>query len=156
MRSSAPSWRKRGGRLVSGTLLAASLLAIAACGSAAARPTISDAWVRATTAGADTSAAYLVIANPGSVADTLLSASSPAATSVELHQTSTDSSGMTGMAPMANLAIPAGGSVTLAPGGAHLMIMGLHQPLVAGGAIEVDLVFEHAGTIVVQAAVRPA
>jgi copper(I)-binding protein len=52
------------------------------------------------------------------------------------------------------LEVPAGGTVTLAPGGYHLMIMGLTKTLEVGGKLELDLVFEHAGKVVVQAEVR--
>ena len=121
---------------------------------ATATVTVSGAWVRAAaTTGAPT-AAYLVIANPGGQADALLSVSTPAAGAVEIHQTSTDMNGMTDMAAIARLEIPAGGIVRLAPGGFHLMVAALRSPLAAGGTVELDLVFEHAGRVVVQADVR--
>ena len=136
------------------TVLAILMLATAACSSAAgAAPTVSDAWARPAMAAGEPAAAYLVI-HGGGTADALLKASSPQAGSVELHETSTDASGMTGMKPMDRLDVPAGGTVSLAPGGMHLMIMGLSKPLEVGQKLELDLVFEHAGTIVVQAEVR--
>jgi hypothetical protein len=73
---------------------------------------------------------------------------------VELHETSTDASGMTGMHPVARIEVPAGGEVKLQPGGFHLMLMSLTKPLAVGDKVEIDLVFEHAGRIVVQAEVR--
>jgi periplasmic copper chaperone A len=139
------------GRLALATLAGAVVL-VAACG-ASGRPTVTGAWVRATAVSADSSAAYLVITNPGP-ADWLVRASSPAADSVTLHETTTDPAGMTGMGMLDVIGVPAGGTVKLEPGGLHLMIMGLHGPLVAGGTIEVDLVFGGAGTIAVQAAIR--
>ena len=65
-----------------------------------------------------------------------------------------DMSGMIGMARVAQVTCPAGGRLAFAPGGYHLMITGLHRALAAGDTLELDLVFAHAGTIVVQAAVR--
>ena len=47
------------------------------------------------------------------------------------------------------LVIPAGGSVTLQPGGYHLMFMELNQPLVEGGLIDITLEFRDAGTVTV-------
>ncbi len=143
----------------SAVLAAALAVVLVGCSSSAstapsaAAPTVSDAWARPAVQGG-TGAAYMTISNPGGSADTLLSASSPAAASVELHRTMTDASGMTGMSPIDRLEIPAGGSVSLAPGGYHLMMMGLSAPLEAGSTVEIELVFEHAGKVVVQAEVR--
>jgi periplasmic copper chaperone A len=143
-------------------LLVAALLVVivAACsagsgtGSSSGAPAVSGAWVRPAPAGGQT-AAYLTITG-GSTADALVSVSSPAASVVQLHQTSMDPgmAGMAGMHPVASLAIPAGGSVSLSPGGYHLMISGLSQALATGGMLELDLVFQHAGTVVVKADVK--
>lgn len=163
-------WRARGpghrssfrriGRLAVGAALGGAVaVVVLACSSApaASQPPIavSEAWVRPADAGGG-SAAYLTIVNPGSTPDTLLSVSSPGAGSVMLHETKTDASGMTGMSMIDKLPIAAGATVTLQPGGYHLMIGGLTKALAAGGTLELRLVFEHAGTIVVQAAVRTA
>ena len=132
-------------------------LVAAGCSSAPAASqaglTISDAWARPA-AAAGQSAAYLTIANVGA-ADTLLSVRCAIAGSTMIHQTSTDASGMTGMAPIDKLPIPAGATVTLAPGGYHVMMMGLTKALAAGASLELTLVFEHAGEIPVSAAIRP-
>jgi periplasmic copper chaperone A len=143
------------------TLVVAALAALAilagcsgsADGSPAAAITISDAWVRIVGPGLP-AAGYLTIDNRGSLADALVAASSPDAASVEVHQTAADSSGMVGMAPVARLSCPVGATVALAPGGYHLMIMGLASTLRAGDRLELDLVFEHAGRVIVQAEVR--
>ncbi len=142
-------------RLLSVLMSAVVAASLAACSSGAATaPTISDAWVRPPAGMDKPAAAYMVITNSSGQADALLSVSTPAASSVEIHETSTDASGMTGMHPIARLEVPAGGTVTLAPGGFHLMIMGLTKPLEVGGKLELDLVFERAGKVVVQAEVR--
>ena len=137
--------------------LAASIAILAgllsACSSGA--PTVADPWVRLpATAAADQTAAYMAITNPGSSADSLLSASSPAAASVELHQSTTDASGMTSMTPVEKLEIPAGGTVELKPGGYHLMMMGLRYQLMAGSKVDIELVFEKAGKVTVKAEVK--
>jgi copper(I)-binding protein len=143
-------------RLLAGILALVAIAALlAACSGAApsATPTIAQAWARPAAAGAD-SAAYMTITGAANQADALLSASSPAADMVELHEVSTDASGMTGMHPIDRLDIPAGTSVTLKPGGYHLMVMGVKSELAVGGTIELDLVFEHAGKVVVQAEIK--
>ena len=143
-------------RLVAVFMLTIVVASLAGCssGGAAAPPIISEAWVRPAMGMDQPAAAYLVITNSSGQADALLGASTPGATSVELHQTSTDTSGMTGMHPVARLDVPAGGTVKLEPGGYHLMIMGLSKPLELGAKLELDLIFEHAGKVVVQAEVR--
>ena len=144
-------------------LLAVGVLAVACAGPAApAAPGTSaaastgvaviDAWARPAPAGGD-SAAYLTITNTGA-ADTLLSVHCTIARSTMLHETATDASGMTGMSMVGSLPVPAGGSVRLAPGGSHVMLGGLTSALAVGTTIELQLLFEHAGTITIPATIR--
>jgi copper(I)-binding protein len=130
------------------------LVVVACSTSSGTAPTIRDAWVRAAPSIDRPTAAYLVITNPGSEADALVGASSPVAASAEVHETSMDASGMTGMHAVDRLEVPAGGTVRLEPGGYHLMLMELTRPLTVGEAVRIDLVFERAGTIEVTATVR--
>ena len=140
------------GLLVGIALLAAGLAACGSAGSATPGPmSVHDAWVRAPMAGAMT-AGYLVMDNATGQADALTAATISGATSVTLHRTTTDASGMSGMSPVDAIHIPAGGTVTLQPGGFHLMIDGLAAK--AGDKVQLRLTFEHAGTITVQAEVR--
>jgi copper(I)-binding protein len=145
-------------RLAPAAALFAAVALAAACSSGSGSPstgalTIGGAWARPAAMG-QTGAAYLVISAPAGAADALLSASSPDAASVEIHRSSMSSDGMMGMSPVDRVEIPAGGSVTFAPGGYHLMLMGLTRPLDVGGKLELHLVFEKAGSVVVQAEVR--
>lgn len=135
-------------------------LTLAACGSGAATtapagtvPTVSGAWVRPPQGMGRPAAGYLVITG-GSQADALLSAKSPIAAMVELHETSTDASGMTGMHPISRLEVPAGATVTLQPGGYHLMFMSVTGTVEVGAKVRIELTFEKAGTITVEAEVR--
>ena len=116
--------------------------------------TVSNAWVRPPMGTGLPAAGYLTIVNGGTTADALTGASSPIATSVEIHETMAEDSGMTGMSPVSSLAIPAGATVVLAPGGYHLMLMGLSKVPVVGGTVQITLTFQHAGSIVVQAEVK--
>jgi copper(I)-binding protein len=149
------------GGLLLATLLAGSVLV--ACSSGSASIIVSDPWARASSAMASAGAAYMTIENTGSAADALIGASSPAATTVEVHETmvmgspapgASGDGGMMGMQPIARLEIPAGGSVELKPGSYHIMLIGLKQDLKVGDSIEITLKLEKAGEIKVTAAVR--
>jgi copper(I)-binding protein len=139
-------------------LAAPLLLALAGPGLAqevrAGDLTITEAWSRAAGPGG-TGAGYLTIGNRGGAADRLLSASSPAARSVELHNHIREGDVMR-MRQVPAVEIPAGGSVTLRPGGLHLMLIGLTGPLRQGETVPVTLTFERAGTAQVNLAIQAA
>lgn len=138
-------------------VVGAFLATLGACssgGGAGSSVTVSDAWVRVPKNAMGPTGAYMTIANAGSADDALLSASSPVAGSVEIHQTTTDASGMTGMSPVDQVPVPAGKSASLAPGGFHMMLMNLNRTLAAGDTVELDLTFQKAGRVTVQAEVR--
>ena len=86
-------------------------------------------------------AAFMVIVNNTDADDALLGASSPAAATVEIHQTTEAEDGTMMMAPVEEVPIPAGGVAELEPGGYHVMLIDLVQPLVEGEQIEVSLDF---------------
>jgi copper(I)-binding protein len=101
----------------------------------------------------DTTAAYITIQHHGSVPDALLAASSPIATTSELHTTSLRN-GILEMDPQAQFAIPTGGRLELHPGGAHIMLLGLTQALRQGDTVPLVLTFEQAGQMSVDAVVQ--
>ena len=113
---------------------------------------VSDAWARATPGGAASGAAYLMLMG-GDKADALTGASTPVATTAELHQTISDQ-GVMKMRPVASVAIPAGGMVTFKPGGYHVMLSGLKNPLVAGQTFPLTLTFQHAAPVTVTVTIR--
>jgi periplasmic copper chaperone A len=124
-------------------------LAFAACllvaGAAAAQTgqvEVKDAWARATPGKAENGAAYLTIVSPA--ADRLVSVSTPVAKKAELH-TMTTEGGVMKMRPLAGIDVAPGQPVTLKPGGAHIMLMGLNRPLQAGQSFPLTLSFEKAG-----------
>jgi copper(I)-binding protein len=101
------------------------------------------------------SAAYLTIANGLAADDVLVGASAPEVTDrASLHETTTGDDGMTGMHHASAIAIPARGSLTLQPGGVHVMLEDLKKDLVAGGTVRLQLAFERAGVVEVDARVR--
>ena len=116
---------------------------------------VRDGWAAPTPGGVQVAAGYVTIVNGASTDDRLLSASSPRAAHVDVHEMSMDGAIMR-MRPVAGgLAIPAGATVTLSPGGGlHLMFMGVTQPFVEGETIPVTLTFEHAGDVAVELRVR--
>ena len=135
------------------------MASIAACSSATGGPasstvTVTDAWARPSTGVEMASAAYLTISNGTAQDDALLSVSTPAAGSPEIHETTADASGMMAMHPVERIEIPAGQTVTLQPGGFHIMLNDLTGDLAVGATIELTLTFEKAGDIQVTATVR--
>ena len=98
-------------------------------------------------------AGYLTMVG-GTEADALIAASSPIATSVEIHETMAGASGMTGMQPVDQIDVAAGATVKLEPGGYHLMLMGVSEMPAVGSTVEVTLTFEQAGEITVKAEVK--
>jgi periplasmic copper chaperone A len=108
---------------------------------------ISQAWSRATPNGAKVGGSYLTIENKGSAPDKLVGASSDVAGSIQVHEMSmTD--GMMKMRQLENgLTIEPGKSVKLAPGGYHLMMMDLKNPLKQGDKVAITLEFEKAGKV---------
>lgn len=110
---------------------------------------IQHPWSRATAEGMPMGVAYLSITNHGKVADTLLAASTPAAGSVEIHQT-TIVDGMARMRPLPGIEIAPGATVKIEPGGTHLMLVDLKAPLTAGKSVPLTLEFRVAGHVTVQ------
>ena len=137
------------------TLLTA-LLALAATLPAAIDPaqaadlTVSDPFARATPTAAVPGVAYLTI-HGADTADRLLSVTSPRG-AVEMH-TMTMQGDIMRMRQVDAIDIPPGATIKLAPGGLHLMVMGLKAPLKQGETVPLTLTFEHAGPRQVEAPV---
>ena len=115
---------------------------------------INQPWTRAAGQGA-TAAGFMEISNRGAAADRLLSASSPAARAMELHTMIRDGDIMR-MRAVEAVEIRGGQTVALRPGGFHLMLIGLSQPLRQGETVPVTLRFERAGEVRVQLSVQAA
>jgi copper(I)-binding protein len=123
-----------------------------AASSAAARDyqigtlTIEHPWARPTVPGQSTGGAYFGVRNNGSVPDRLLGGSTPMAARVEVHEMRMEGDVMR-MREIPALDVPAGAPVKLAPGGLHLMLLGLKGPLKVGDKVPLKLRFEKAGEI---------
>lgn len=133
-------------------LIALFLLAFLASTAGAAGIVAGDAWVRATPPGSRVAAVYLRLDNQGTTADRLLSVATPVAERAEVHETVYEG-GVARMRRVEVLEIAATGTLSLAPGGRHLMLLGLDAPLVAGARVPLTLRFEHAGELAVEATV---
>jgi hypothetical protein len=133
-------------------VVAAGLLAAGV--AAADAPTAVSAWARATPPGADVAAVYVTIRG-SATADRLTSASTPRAAMTHLHAVD-ESGGVAKMRPVDGIEIPAGKTVTLAPKGHHLMLMGIDKPFVSGEHFPLTLHFDRGGDRVIDVEVRPA
>jgi copper(I)-binding protein len=113
---------------------------------------VENAWARATPGKSQIGAAYVTIQSP--TPDRLVAASTPVAKEAQLH--TMEMSGMVmKMRPISGVDIPADKPVTLRPGGMHIMLMGLKEPLKAGQSFPLTLNFAKAGTRTVDVAVEP-
>lgn len=132
-------------------ILAAALLAFSAATAFAQAGSlkVERPFARATAPGAAVGGGYATIVNTGSAADRLVSASSPAAARMELHEMKMENNVMK-MREVKGLDVPAGGKLELKPGGYHLMFMELKQPLKEGAKVPVTLKFEKAGEVKVE------
>jgi len=115
--------------------------------------TIRHAWSRPTDRMAKTGAIYLTIANEGTSADRLLTASTPAAAIAQLH-TTVNKDGMLSMQHLAAIDIPAKSTTTLKPGVFHVMLMQLKAPLAVGAHFPLELGFEKAGKVTLEVSVE--
>lgn len=144
-------------------LSVAVLLALAACGQATEAPAaaqaplaqlrIENAWAAPTPGGVEVSAGYLTITNPTNADDALIGVSSPRAGRAEVHEMIMEG-GVMQMRAVARLPIGAGQTLTLSPGGRHLMFFDVAQPFAEGETIPVRLRFERAGDVDVSLPVR--
>ncbi|HWD60194.1 MAG TPA: copper chaperone PCu(A)C [Stellaceae bacterium] len=103
---------------------------------------IINAWARATPGGAQTAAAYVTLESP--TGDRLTGVSTPAAQKADLHSMTMEGSVMK-MRPVDGIDLPPGQSVTLKPGGYHIMMTGLAKPLAAGQSFPLTLNFAKSG-----------
>jgi copper(I)-binding protein len=137
---------------------------------AEAQIVISGAWARSAPVIAEAGAVYLEMTNAGDVDDALVDVTvdPSVAGRAELHETvaapgptaggpmgsDATSPGMMTMQPVDRIEVPAGETVSLEPGGYHIMLLALADPLEVGATVELTLTFEVAGDQVVRAEVR--
>lgn len=146
-----------------GALALAATLALSGCAGGAAPTTsatpeadafsTSDVWVKAADTGM--SAGFGELRNDGDTDLTVVSATSPATSAMELHETVQNESGQMVMRPVeGGFVIPAHSAITLEPGGNHLMFMDVTSPLLVGDETTITLTFSDDSTAEVTAPVK--
>ncbi|WP_229332974.1 copper chaperone PCu(A)C [Halomonas sp. KAO] len=109
--------------------------------------------VRAVPPVSTTTAAFMVLHNEGETDRSLVAASTPAARVAELHN-HVDVDGVMQMRRVEAVPLPADASVSLAPGGYHLMLIDLAAPLHEGDEVALSLTFDDGHTLELEAPVR--
>ena len=145
--------------LIAKTLAAAAMLAMTSSFAIAhdykvGDLTIDHPWTRATPPKAKAGGGFATITNLGSEDDRLVSASSSAANRVEIHEMAVKDGIMTMREKEDGIALPAGETIALEPGGLHIMFMQLNGPFEEGSLVPVTLTFEKSGTIEVDMTVE--
>ena len=118
--------------------------------------TLTGAFTRATLPNAPVAGGFLTIANAGAEADRLVAVSVDFAKEGQIHEMAMEGDVMKMRQLPDGLVIPAGETVTLEPGGYHLMFMGLSRALVEGETVPVTLTFEKAGDVTIDLPVAGA
>jgi copper(I)-binding protein len=150
-------------RLLSLTTMAAlsafaALTALAACGPSAAPSsgpapvvTVADVLCRPTPNGRQATACYVTLT--ANTDDSLVSVSSPRADRVEIHESKLENGMMVMTELRAGQPLPAGQKVELKPGGNHIMLLGVAEPLATGQTVDLTLTFANAPAVEVTAPV---
>jgi periplasmic copper chaperone A len=108
---------------------------------------IGEPWARATPKGASAGAGYMTITNKGTAPDRVSCVSDDASGQCQIHSMTMED-GVMKMRPVeGGLEIKPGETVTLQPGGLHVMFVGLKHPLEQGQSIKATLKFDKAGTV---------
>lgn len=116
--------------------------------------TVADFWVKAV--DGNMTGAFGTITNGTDKAVTVVSGTSPVAGKVELHEVVPNGTSGTKMQPKeGGFPIAAGATYTLKPGGDHVMLMMLKQPLKAGDTVDFTLTMANGSTVMVSAPVKP-
>jgi copper(I)-binding protein len=115
---------------------------------------ISQPWTRATPPTAKAGGGFVTITNKGTTPDRLIAARSTVSDKVEIHEMKMDGNVMRMRELDKGLEIPPGATVTLKPGGLHIMFMELKAPFANDTKVPVTLVFEKAGSVDVELLVQ--
>jgi copper(I)-binding protein len=114
---------------------------------------VQEAWTRQAP-GSDVAAVYLTLRNPSTRPIVIVGVESSVASHAMIHETKTES-GQSRMRPHEQLVVPPGKTVKLEPGGLHVMLHGLTQPVAVGQSVPLVLLLDGGGKVQVAAVVRP-
>lgn len=137
-------------------VLALAPMAVSAHETQAGALTILHPSIPAVMQGAQAAAGYFTVVNAGDRADRLTAVEVEFAAMAMLHTSETDATGVTRMIDVGAVEVPAGATVAFAPGGLHVMFMGLSAPMAEGVLLPGTLVFDHAGKVPVEFMVTTA
>lgn len=115
---------------------------------------IKDAWARATPPKAQAGGAFVTILNGGDKIDNLVGVAAPVAKTVEIH-THIAQGDVMRMVAVGSVEVAPGKTVAMAPGGLHVMLIGLNEPLKEGASFPLELTFAQAGKVTVTVDVKP-
>jgi len=133
-------------------IICAAALFLSAC-TAEKGITVRDAWMRATAEG-ENGAIYFVLQNDSREQDELIDVSSNLADSVEIHESSmATGTDVMQMNKVTSIALDAGAEVTFAPGGLHVMLVGVKNEIKVGDVVEILLHFRNHADIPVNVSV---
>lgn len=136
------------------------ICAVAAGGAALAQTqgplTVVQPWSRATAPSQKAGGVFLRIENASGQPDRLIGVESKVADTASLHAMTRDGDVMKMRPVEGGVAVPANGHVVLAPGGRHIMLIGLHNRLAKGSAFPLTLIFERAGRVEIEAVIEAA
>ncbi len=113
-------------------------------------------FTRAMLPGQPVGGGFVTITNKGGEDDKLVSATSAQAGEVQLHEMTMEGDVMKMRQLTDGIAIPAGQTVELKPGGLHLMFFKVTEPFKEGASVDVTLTFEKAGVVNIVLPVGPA
>ena len=114
---------------------------------------VTDAWIKNLPMAVPVRAGYMHISNNQNLEVTIVSLHSKSFENIEIHQ-SLEVDGMMSMRPVEALSIAAGGSLELAPGGFHLMMMNPLVELIPGQKVTLTLYYENQKTQVIEMEIR--
>ena len=116
---------------------------------------VATPWARATIGAGKTGVVYLTVHNRGTATDRLIAVSTPIAKRAALHTHKMDK-GVMRMHPVETIELAQGKTIVLAPGGTHIMLMGLKYPLREGGTFPLTLTFAEAGSATIAIDIQSA
>lgn len=134
--------------------ISAGLIALGLAGAASAEIVAEKAWARATPPGFSKGAVYVELINDGRRSDVLIGVDTDRAPRAEMHRT-IEEGGNSRMVHTPNVPIPAGEGVSFEPGGRHVMLMGVDEPLAEGERFTITLSTEDNGTLPIEVRVLP-
>ena len=137
-------------------VLLAVIGALSGCSGSTPSPSVpvaNNAFSYACAAGGDCGA-FMTISNPGGPANKLVAVTTTVTDRAELHTMAKDAQGAMMMKQVANIEVPAAGSVELKPGSFHVMLFGLNKELKVGDTFPLTLKFEQGGESTVQVQVK--